>query len=113
MVDEDNMTYSERNPGYVSHSFAQYVAFGNGFLVILDHGDAYPRATQLQAFDVGRYGNAVGEGELVYPSFVSDIIEYSGPIGENYTGASAGGLACAADGFVTVGETVDQAHFEE
>ncbi|MBD5161454.1 MAG: S-layer homology domain-containing protein [Oscillibacter sp.] len=62
VVRESDMTVTETNckvsdyPGYVSHSFNQYImADSLGNLILGNHGDAYPRTMQLYRLD-GRAG---------------------------------------------------------
>lgn len=107
MVDETTMTiadqqtrvsrYSERNEynlAYVSHSFNQFVITDDeSNIVFLDQGDAYPRAAQIAKVVKERRGNTREK----------DIIKYSGNIGDNFTGATIGGLECSDRNYLTVG----------
>lgn len=84
--------------GYVSHSFNQFVLVDqNQNLVTLDHGDAYPRALIL-----GRPRSAKAGGDKFSGSFESsELVTFPGATGDNCTGASVGGFAETAGGYVT------------
>lgn len=107
MVDEASMTiadqltkvssYSEKNKynlAYVSHSFNQFVITDDeNNIVFLDQGDAYPRAAQIAKLVKEKWGD----------DETRDIIKYSGDIGDNFTGATIGGLECSDHSYLTVG----------
>lgn len=107
MVDEASMTiadqltkvssYSEKNKynlAYVSHSFNQFVITDDeNNIVVLDQGDAYPRAAQIAKLVKEKWGD----------DETRDIIKYSGDIGDNFTGATIGGLECSDHSYLTVG----------
>lgn len=84
--------------GYVSHSFNQFVLVDqNRNIVTLDHGDAYPRSIEVM-----RYRDAKAGGDQFSGSVdSSSLVEFPGAIGDNYTGASVGGFAETANGYVT------------
>lgn len=92
--------YAVRNErvGYVSHSFNQFVLTDqNANIVTLDHGDAYPRGIVLM-----RYISAKAGGEDFSRGVdESLVVSFPGEIGNNYTGASVGGFAETANGYVT------------
>jgi len=75
---------------HVSHSFATYVRFDGEDTVYVDHGDAYPRAIVLQ---VER------ENEITRQV---DLISFPGRIGDNYTGASLGGLEVSQSNYLVI-----------
>lgn len=89
------------NLGYVSHSFNQFIlADREGTLITLDHGDAYPRALVLL-----RYPYKAGKEKFVpdyfkAPAVPIELASFPGSIGQNDTGASAGGLAETSNGYV-------------
>lgn len=87
-----------KNYGYVSHSFNQFVLVDqNQNIVTLDHGDAYPRSIELM-----RYRNAKAGGDKFSGNVdCSSLLTFPGVIGDNYTGATVGGLAETANGYVT------------
>lgn len=80
--------------GYVSHSFNQFVIVDeNGYIVTLDHGDAYPRSVVYM-----RYYQKAGQEKFrgqAYSDWCSaaNLKEFAGATGDNTTGASVGGLA--------------------
>lgn len=108
-VDEEQMEILNANykvenisTGYVSHSFNQFIISDqNGNIVALDQGDGHPRAAVL-----GIYGECGKRGTSGYLS--EDLIWYVGEIGENYTGASIGGLEYSSSSYLTVGNSVIQ-----
>lgn len=79
--------------GYVSHSFNQFLMVDqDGYLVALDHGDAYPRGVVHT-----RYYNKASTGKFsgqTYGKWCSSgsIRDFAGQTGDNTTGASVGGL---------------------
>ncbi len=74
--------------GYVSHSFNQFILIDAAKnVVMLDHGDAYPRAVVLN-----RFKNSTESVE---------IAKWAGAAGVNATGAAVGGLAETANHYVT------------
>lgn len=87
-----------RSVGYVSHSFNQFVLVDqNQNIVTLDHGDAYPRSIELM-----RYRNAKAGGDKFSGSVdSSSLLTFPGATGDNYTGATVGGFAETANGYVT------------
>ena len=76
---------------HVSHSFANYVKFDGERIVYLDHGDAYPRSIYLQVEESGRIAQEV------------NLISFPGKTGDNYTGATLGGLEVSNDHYLAVG----------
>jgi hypothetical protein len=100
-VDVDTMTATtfEQLGGYAysSHSFQQLVAMNGTSLVMIDHGDAYPRAIQMGVM-------------ADYPAkrnvFTYDLFEFNGAIGDNFTGATVTGLVSGPSGIVVVGNSI-------
>lgn len=84
--------------GYVSHSFNQFVLVDQEQnIVTLDHGDAYPRSIELM-----RYRNARAGGDKFSGSVdSSSLVTFPGATGDNYTGATVGGFAETANGYVS------------
>ena len=111
LVDTDQMsvidsatTVSGAYYGYVSHSFNQFVKLENNKIVSLDHGDAYPRSMLLM-----KYPTDVTTGSLRSGSVTPiDIISFPGSIGNNTTGASAGGLEISSSSYLVAGNSVVQ-----
>lgn len=84
--------------GYVSHSFNQFVLIDqNKNIVTLDHGDAYPRSLVLMRYKGAKGGSDKFSGGVEN----STLVAFPGTIGDNYTGASVGGFAETANGFIT------------
>lgn len=102
-----NVNYSIMNigAGYVSHSFNQYVAMDGDQLVAADHGDAYPRSMVA-----GRYDNIATGADLNswYGYDSVNMLSLTGKHGENYTGATLGGLEVTDTSYMIVGSTVKQ-----
>lgn len=86
---------------YTSHSFNQFIAVDNsGYLVAVNHGDAYPREIALRRF-WGQAGNdqLTASQNGVYSISMLDLF---GEIGDNYTGASLGGFGISNTAYFTV-----------
>lgn len=84
---------------YASHSFQQLVAMSGTNLVMIDHGDAYPREIQLGVMagypdqrDVTDY----------------DLFDFNGQEGDNFTGASVTSLISGPQGIVVLGDSIAQ-----
>lgn len=86
--------------GYVSHSFNQFILVdSSGHLTALDHGDAYPRSIVLCRYKANAGNGKLGSGYNWCE--VKDIQALPGQIGDNTTGASAGGLEETTNGYVS------------
>lgn len=83
---------------YVSHSFNQFIRLDGEEMIALDHGDAYPRAAEMY----------IHSDDKTY-----ELLSFTGDIGENYTGASLGGLEYSDSHYLAAGNTVDQNHFDD
>lgn len=86
VVDQSSMTLTSSSTavsnigsslGYVSHSFNQFLAQLGDRVYALDHGDAYPRSLVVKPLGTRSYVN---------------VLEFVGQVGDNDTGASAGGF---------------------
>lgn len=103
-VNENTMTVidaftsvSNIRNGYVSHSFNQFILVDQDKNIIaMDHGDAYPRSIVLV-----KYGNKAGEITFGRNCASSTVQSFPGAVGANTTGASVGGLAETAGGYVS------------
>lgn len=82
---------------YVSHSFQALVATWKSNLVLVDHGDAYPRALRMSV--VRDYPNS---REIT----AHDLMRFNGAIGDNSTGTAVTGLVSGSAGVVVVGNSV-------
>ena len=105
MLDSQSSVYNY-SVGYCSHSFNQFVALDGNNAITADHGDAYPRGILFC-----RYNNAITKGN------VDDVdpfrsFSFTGNIGQNYTGATLGGLAVSASSYMAAGSSVDQNNFD-
>lgn len=79
---------------YVSHSFNQFLLITDDYEVrLLDHGDAYPRAIQMEGYPNNTY-----------------ILKIQGINGANKTGVSIGGFEYSDTGFLVAGNSVDQSN---
>ncbi|OCS84460.1 hypothetical protein A6K76_15620 [Caryophanon latum] len=100
VIDTDDMHVtnglSEFQKNHVSHSFDQYVLFDGQQHVLLDHGDAYPRALVIHKGD----GHTYVEKE---------IIDIPGSTGANQTGVSIGlgGFTQTNDAYVLLYNEID------
>ena len=83
-VNTKNMKAKEDNIAYTSHSFNQRVKFKDGTVYLADHGDAYDRGICLTWQDGYGTETASVKYEVPFP--------FLGGTGENYTGASMGGM---------------------
>lgn len=106
-VRESNMTITDEfsivmnaGVGYVSHSFNQFIAVsGQGRLLALDHGDAYPRSVELF-----QYGPEAGSERFQGSGLIhTSLLDIPGETGDNYTGVQVGGFALSDTHAVTVG----------
>lgn len=89
---------SNVSTGYVSHSFNQYIRVDNDKLYAVDHGDAYPRSVVLF-----KSGADLSSGSFDESSESTDLIKFSGNIGENYTGASLAGFEISSKAYLVAG----------
>lgn len=93
--------------GYVSHSFNQFVKTEDGHIIALDHGDASPRA-----FIILKYQTDFTKGKFL-PGYYTQctkipVVQFEGSIGDNTTGASAGGFEISDDHYLVAANTVVQ-----
>lgn len=113
MVDTDAMEITDTvvtigGIGYVSHSFEQKVGFDGNSVVMVDLGDAYPRAAVINKADYD-----ISSGKL-HPCYNDlgrkslNIMEFYGEIGENYVGANIGGFEIMDNSYLVVGSSVIQ-----
>lgn len=102
-VDVDTMTATTFDQlgevAYSSHSFQQLVAMNGSDLVMVDHGDAYPRAIQLGVMA----GYPDQRNVTTY-----DLLPFPGAEGNNFTGASVTDLISGPDGVLVLGNSIQQ-----
>uniref|UniRef100_UPI001E584EBA cadherin-like beta sandwich domain-containing protein n=1 Tax=Nocardioides sp. R-C-SC26 TaxID=2870414 RepID=UPI001E584EBA len=82
---------------YTSHSFQQLITTVGNDLVMLDHGDAFPRAIRLNVMR----GYLTGARDFR----AYDVLEFPGDL-VNYTGTTVTGLASGPSRILTVGNSV-------
>lgn len=93
--------------GYVSHSFNQFLKMDGNKAVALDHGDAYPRALVLNKYCTDASdGTFQPSGKEKCRS--ANILSFPGKLGDNDTGASAGGLEVSDSSYLVAGNSVRQ-----
>lgn len=87
---------------HVSHSFNQFIRSSGNQVMMVDHGDAYPRKVVLQTYTFG--STAFG---LEYQNRRSlTLIDIEGPIGANYTGVTADGFELGTYNHVMIGTSI-------
>ncbi|MDO4807224.1 MAG: hypothetical protein Q4A07_08250 [Coriobacteriales bacterium] len=100
-INTKTMKATTSNISYASHSFGQKVRFKDGTLYVADHGDAYPRSMVLTWQD----GYGTKQAQEVQRVEAFDII---GETGDNYTGASLGGMEVGSSTVLLCGTSVPQ-----
>lgn len=103
-IDTKTMKAKANNINYTSHSFNQFVRFQNGNIYLCDHGDGYDRGVCVTLCK--RYGKASMTQDMVVP------LEFDGQIGDNYTGATVGGMEVGKTNVVTIGTTIAHKGFK-
>ena len=92
-----------RNYGYISHSFNQFVRVDGDTLLAVDHGDALPRSVVLT-----RYGKKAGEEQFFgRVSYVNALPIADGTGHYNDTGVSLGGFECSSSHYLIAGSAYD------
>lgn len=84
---------------YSSHSFQQLVAMSGNNLVMIDHGDAYPRAIQMGV--MAGFPTQRGVSDF-------DLFDFNGEVGDNFTGATVTSLISGPSGIVVLGNAIPQ-----
>lgn len=79
---------------HVSHSFNQFVLFDGGKLVLVDHGDAYPRSVVLNRSS----GSSFSE---------TDLLKIPGAVGANCTGVTVGGFEASGSNYLVAVNSID------
>ena len=109
IVDTKTMTLingddiGEFQDNHVSHSFNQFVRTDGDTHVLIDHGDAYPRAVALNKYGTTVYGYKAIYGEWTnYQGYSAiDLLKIPGRTGDNYTGVSVGGFEISKNNYIT------------
>lgn len=102
-IDTTNMKAKTMWDGYyVSHSFNQFIKYKDHALYVLDHGDAYPRALNLEVdSDYGMYGN---------PPIVPHLFSFMGKSGKNFTGCEVGSMEIGKENVLVCGSAQPHNH---
>lgn len=79
---------------HVSHSFNQFALYDGGRLVLVDHGDAYPRSVVLNRASGSSYT-------------ATDLLKIPGAIGANCTGVTVGGFEASGSSYLAAINTID------
>ena len=92
-----------RNYGYISHSFNQFVRVDGDTLLAVDHGDALPRSVVLI-----KYGRKAGEEQFYGKVSYVNALPIANSTGHyNDTGVSVGGFECSATDYLIAGSAYD------
>ena len=92
-----------RNYGYISHSFNQFVRVDGDTLLAVDHGDALPRSVVLI-----KYGRKAGEEQFFgRVSYVNALPIANSTYHYNDTGVSVGGFECSSTDYLIAGSAYD------
>lgn len=94
-IDTKTMKYKSAQDSYSSHSFNQFVKFKDNCLYLANHGDAYPRSIHVSM--IKNYGSDNEE------KITTDVLELLGATGDNYTGATIGGMEVGSDNVLICG----------
>lgn len=101
VVRQSDMAIKSPSYGYASHSFNQFIIIDKERdFVTLDHGDAYPRSIVIMRSTKDKAGSGELSGSIGGVS-ESNLLTFPGKTGDNATGASIGGFAETANGYVT------------
>jgi len=102
-IDTITMKAMEANDSYVSHSFNQFARFKDNDLVLVDHGDAYPRSVKVTSVKDYRTTNQKKDTK-------ADVLQFLGETGNNYTGATIGGMEVGFGHIIVCGTSVPHKH---
>ena len=92
-----------RNYGYISHSFNQFVRVDGDTLLAVDHGDALPRSVVLI-----KYGRKAGEEQFYGRVSYVNALPIANSTGHyNDTGVSVGGFECSSTDYLIAGSAYD------
>lgn len=96
VIDTKTMKYKVAGEdAYCSHSFNQFVKYKDNALYLVDHGDAFPRSISLTMIENNGTKDDVASGV--------DVFKLLGEIGQNYTGATVGGMEIGVDNVLICG----------
>lgn len=97
-----NQTNAMQGTQHVSHSFNQFVQYDGDKQILVDHGDAYPRAVVLHESKDGTDYSYYWSSHIEY-----ELLEIPGLIGANCTGVSIGGLEISNSSYLVAINKVD------
>lgn len=106
ITDKSTTVVSNLSTGYVSHSFNQFIKSDKTDIVAADHGDGYPRS-----FVLFKYAGKAGNEFLGQTDGWVELLSFPGNNGENYTGASLGGLEVSSTNYLITYNSVEQELF--
>lgn len=86
---------SEFQENHVSHSFGQRVQYSGNHYVLVDHGDAYPRAVVMHKYNGSSYDKVT-------------LFKIPGATGDNFTGVKLGGFEVTANNYLVAISSMDQ-----
>lgn len=98
-IDTQSMKAVECNLSFCSHSFNQIARIADGKIYLADHGDGYQRGINFVSDSA--YDSEGAEYGTRYVPF-----KFRGKSGENYTGASLGGMELSKDNVLITGASV-------
>ena len=118
-VDESKMEITDKftgimnkDYGYISHSFNQFIKTENNHIIAVDHGDAYPRSIALieypSDFTGGKFVSNLSWKDSCK---VTNLFTMSGGTGNNYTGVSVGGFEITDKAYIVTANSIDQEKF--
>lgn len=84
---------------YTSHSFNQFVTMDGSSLIMVDQGDAFPRAIQMGVMADFPASRTVSD---------YDVFAIGGDEGNNYTGVALSGVVATGSGVLIAGDSVPQ-----
>ena len=94
---------SNKDYGYVSHSFNQFIQVDGTDLLAVDHGDAYPRSVILT-----KYKKPAGQDSFTGSCTYVQVLPFTGATGNNSTGASVGGFEISGTHYLVAGNSIVQ-----
>ena len=101
------MEVDDKAIGYVSHSFNQFVLSDSDGVVFLDHGDAFPRALEInKTYQDITQGYLEEERDDNHKRI--SLMEFPGEIGDNRTGAAVNGFVDGKSRYIATGCSVVQ-----
>lgn len=87
---------------HVSHSFNQFVKTNGNQVIMVDHGDAYPRTICLQAFGT----SDLGSGSKMSKQKELSLMDIKGETGQNFTGVTVDGFELGEYNHVVAGSSI-------